>query len=756
VYILGVRLLASFSFPLIALTAITACGAPHEPSPSPSHGSPRVADAAVDDASGPAQGTARAATPAGPTASFDGRSIEIACNGQDDDGDGLVDVLLPVGPNACETGKLGACGSGFASCDGDTRTCMAPSPMPEVKDGIDNDCNGVVDDVPEASVHPRAVLLAPRYVWSDASPDVANVTTALAQAGISFDRPANGSDWASVDKLDEYALAIVPGYLLGSVVGRVREKLEAFVTRGGVLVVFKPIGENDHLEALTLAGLRAGTRHRDIEELRFDGPSSPGTIFVDSTEERSLRINPKGEKAGLEVWTFEADPDAKTEVLGAAFRGGTSVGAAVTRRRLGKGAVYAVGHDLASFGSTRCYINCFESAGDVMRLLFDGALREGSQGHIAVLATAPALASSVLVLTHDVNTHEALLSGNWGEPGAIQFAKVEKERGVHATFHVMTDYRDKHFSAQTVRDLCALDMCPAGIQGVARVPQFARLPAGMVRDSETSPWRCQATLATYNVPSLCGEISLSAQLIQSAGSRAPQSWRSPYLGYHAELIRMLASGGILFDSSFGIGDLPYNLPLDMATTGIQQRRFHRRPVLEFPLTVDDGIDLVRDGGARERIELQPSTEARFRSLWEYVLLQNRMNRSMTTLRINPVRGEGMRPENLHAKAVFLGRFLDDLARSRPDVLVRSVQELGDFWRAREGAKLEARFDKATGYAGTLTIGKTTSAGITIELGDAIKSFECAKCGETKVAGKRVAIMSALPPGTKAEFTAKVQ
>jgi hypothetical protein len=45
--------------------------------------------------------------------------------------------------------------------------------------------------------------------------------------------------------------------------------------------------------------------------------------------------------------------------------------------------------------------------------------------------------------------------------------------------------------------------------------------------------------------------------------------------------------------------------------------------------------------------------------------------------------------------------------------------------------------------------------MTIELGDTIKSFECPKCGETKIAGKRVAIVKALPPGTKVEFTATV-
>jgi hypothetical protein len=758
VYGSSVRLAVSallLVLPILPVITVAACAGSPPHGESPSRGAHATADAALNESVAPPPDAGSQAEPALPTAAYAGRRIETACNGKDDDDDGFVDVLLPVGPNACSTGAKGACGSGFSMCEGEKRTCVAPPPMPEVADGIDNDCNGIVDDVPAASVRPRAVLLAPKYAWADAAPDIANVTASMAQAGIPLDRPKTGSDWASVATLDDYALAVVPGYLLGSVLPKVREKLEAFVERGGVLVVFKPIGDADHPEALALAGLRAGARHRDIEELRFAGASSPATLFVDSPEERTLGVNAKGDKAGVEVWTFEPDPGAKTEVLASAFRDGVAVGPSVTRRRLGKGSVYAIGHDLASFGSTRCYINCFEAAGDAMRLVFDGALREGSQGHVALLATAPALASSVLVLTHDVNTHEAQFPGAWGEAGAVQFAKIEKQRGVSATFYVMTNYRAGELNAKMVKELCGLGMCPAGTQGVARVPHFPRMGDGMVRVSENGPWKCKETLPTYGTPSLCGEVFLSSQLVQSSGGGVARTWRSPYLAYHPELIQILASAGIRFDSSFGVGDLPYNVPLDMATTGIQQRRFHRRPILEFPLTCDDGIDVVRDK-VRERVELQPSTEARFRSLWEYIALQNLRNSSFTTLRVNPVRGEKMTAENVLAKAQILGRFLDDLARSHPDIAVRSVQQAGDFWRARLDATLDARFDADAGYAGTITIGKTTAPGLTIELGDAIKSFDCAKCGETKVAGKRVALLTALPPGTKLEFTAKVR
>ena len=725
--------------------ACAASGTPHSPSaspPAPLAASPPTAAVL------PAADAGAIPSPAPDP----GRPIETACNGKDDDGDGLVDVLLPLGENLCVTGQKGTCATGVAVCEKGARVCLAPPPMPEVADGLDNDCNGTVDDVPQATVHPRAILLIPKYAWSDAAPDIANLSTSLAQAGIPFERPAKGSDWGAIGALDDAQLAIVPGYLLGSVLTPVRDKIEAFVQRGGVLLIFKPIGETGSPEALALAGLRAGTRHRDVEELRFDGASSPATRLLDSPEERALGVNGKGEKDGLEVWTFDVDPQAKTEVLGSAYRGGAAIGAAVTRRRLGKGSVYAIGHDLAAFGATRCYLGCFEPAGDVLRLLLEEAMREGSQGHVALLATTRAPSSSVLVLTHDLTTHESQSTGDWGEPGAIQFAKVEKERGVRGTFHVMTDYKTGDFNAKTIHALCELGMCPVGIEGVAPVAQFTRMGDGMVRASPSAPWVCKETLATYKTPSLCGEVLLSYQLARSATAQVPRSWRSPHLAYHAELIQILANAQIPYDSSFGIGDLPYAVPLDLASTGVQQRRFHRRAVLEFPLAGDDALDLAND----EHVELTPETEARFRSLWEYLVLENERNGSISTLRISPSRGEGASAENVHAKALFLGRFLDEVGRlGRGRVTVEPIADVGDYWRARLDATLDARFD-ANGYTGTLTFGKTTTPGLTLEFGDAIASFDCRKCGTTKIDGKSVAIEGALPAGTKVEFVAKVR
>jgi hypothetical protein len=77
--------------------------------------------------------------------------VAESCNGLDDDCDGVIDDVKGAGDACCPSGKcgVGACVAGTQQCSGGNLACLGgQGPSPEICNGLDDDCNGAVDDLP--------------------------------------------------------------------------------------------------------------------------------------------------------------------------------------------------------------------------------------------------------------------------------------------------------------------------------------------------------------------------------------------------------------------------------------------------------------------------------------------------------------------------------------------------------------------------------------------------------------------------------
>lgn len=85
----------------------------------------------------------------------------------------------------------------------------------------------------------------------------------------------------------------------------------------------------------------------------------------------------------------------------------------------------------------------------------------------------------------------------------------------------------------------------------------------------------------------------------------------------------------------------------------------------------------------------------------------------------------------------------------------TVDDLLDYWRAREDTDVDVHFD-GSGYRGEIRVGRHPMKDLTLEFGDVIATFECEGCGVVTRAGKRMSLPGTLAANASYVFYAQSQ
>ncbi|KJE97672.1 hypothetical protein CAOG_07779 [Capsaspora owczarzaki ATCC 30864] len=666
---------------------------------------------------------------------------ETLCDGLDNDCDGRTDELDPVAANECNTGLKGACAKGYYQCHPVTkaRVCTGPKPMPETTNGIDDDCNGVVDDVPNV-----ATAIVSRAALVRATGISASLTNtyemALRQRGIDYDVLSTTAqfDNAFPNLRDRYGLVVIPGSANSNwLTAARRTQLESFVSAGGVIMIFNPDGGASFN---ALAGIGSITARADVSYLRID-PAAQAPILnqVDTVEELNLYLNGfvPDIKRDARVMNLGSATNLATFYTGAS--GDVSVGSGIARRKVGLGSVYTFGFDMYTYVSYTCYINCFDPSLDVLAMMLRDGLREGCQGHSVVKHTVPGFEDSILFMSTDTHDYSDTVTG-------MLHTVNEVTPRPRISFFVQTTTDDT--DPQVIAEMCTLGQCPVGGHTVSHLETFNTVPLGTGKESlatgytgtfDESPGDC----------TLYGEIKVNNEILLRATGSKMVMFRSPYLMLNPNEYPVLQELGIKASSSLAIGDLKANLPVDLSLYENLQGIFKHSNVYEFPLSSEDG--LVIDG---VRQDLAPQNINWFLGRWQYNVLQNRRNGGMTVVLDHDGWGEGPRNEGIISakKQAMIAMF--NFAKSQGIRYTMAMNEFTEWWISRIGVKVSSSFKSSTGYTGTLTGAAADTASFTLEFGDAIQSFSCAQCGAFSISGRRV-VIDLLRAGVSASFTATV-
>jgi peptidoglycan/xylan/chitin deacetylase (PgdA/CDA1 family) len=360
------------------------------------------------------------------------------------------------------------------------------------------------------------------------------------------------------------------------------QALAAHPRNGGTLIAANVLGGLQEV-----FGFRDTVPARNRFEIRFSEEARKQFDFSEP-EEAVIRLGNRENSETAQIGTNGYL--AASEVL-ASFEDGS---AAITRRRYGSGAAYALGFDPGSLllagqaapgqDLERDYVNAFAPQNDLLVHLIEQIWRE-AEPLATTLSPVPGGKNLAAIITHDIDFTKSLAN-------AVAYAEAEAALGVKGTFFIQTkylrDYNDEIIltdDARThlgrLRDL-GMELASHTVSHSRAFRSFG-MGTGRERYPDYRPLaqgRDEASGGT-----ILGELRVSKYLIEQLAKPVEVvSFRPGHLAYPFSLPQALQATGFRYSSSITSGNALSHLPFRL---GYERGAEATTDVFEFPVTVED-------------------------------------------------------------------------------------------------------------------------------------------------------------------------
>lgn len=442
------------------------------------------------------------------------------------------------------------------------------------------------------------------------------------------------------------------------------------------------------LFGIDAAALGVSSKNRTLIEWNPEFYDDEELAYFDEPEERTTSLG------GMRTFSITA---TDADVLARYSNGDI----AVTRNRLGKGAVYLTGilwRDAVQrsqlnkdfSGASRQYNNGFEPSADIWALFLRSIVAANNTAS-AWKFTVPKGFTQLLIPTHDCDSRTAFEAMHY----MGRYEKSLKMKGHYfITTHYFSDkevfghsYLSNFYNEKTIPEVEALlaEGHTIGSHSICHFPDFAKTRNMDVVTKEEYAQRATCEDGTSRGASTWAEVVLSKNILEEDLNNHVRSFRSGHLCVNPDIPTALTMGGYEFASCYTAGDLLSQFPF--FTRENNDWSGELTDILQMPLHISDVYNEKNGGGINDNNwETHPAVDQ-----WEEAMRKLRGNYASAILLIHP---------NREWKMTIQKQLVERLDLST--VGCYNFEEYGDFWKSRLTIPFDYSYDPENGVMTIMT------------------------------------------------------